>query len=237
MDEPALASVRGEAVVEVDPETATLDVAVGARDKDRDRALALLDQRSDAVLAVVGSFGSAVERVATAGVRIGPELKDGRGHERIAGYAATIRHAVTVVDFASLGDLLARLAELDMVDVAGPWWRLRPDSPVHASARMDAARAAVARAVEYAEALGSRVLSLVEIADTGLMSEAVPAPGSYPMAPMAAPMAAPMSAPGRVGGGGGGAPVSFDVEPIRQVVRANVEARFRIAQPSPDRLV
>jgi uncharacterized protein YggE len=228
MDEPALASVRGEAVIEVDPEVATLDVAVGARDKDRDRAVGLLDQRSDAVLAVLASFGEAVERVATAGVRIGPELKDGRGHERIAGYAATIRHAVTVVDFTSLGDLLARLAELDMVDVAGPWWRLRPDSSVHASARMDAARAAVARAVEYADALGSRVLSLVEIADTGLMSEAVPAPGSYPMAPMA--MAAP--GPGRVGGGGGAAPVSFDVEPVRQIVRANVEARFRIAQPA-----
>ena len=136
MDEPALASVRGEAVLEVDPEIATLDVAVGARDKDRDRCLSSLDQRSDAVLAVLGSFGSAVERVATAAVRIGPELKDGRGHERIAGYAATIRHSVTVVDFAVLGDLVARLAELEMVDVAGPWWRLRPDSSVHASARM-----------------------------------------------------------------------------------------------------
>jgi uncharacterized protein YggE len=233
MDEPALASVRGEAVLEVDPEIATLDVAVGARDKDRDRALASLDQRSDAALAVLASFGDAVERVATAAVHIGPELKDGRGHERIAGYAATIRHSVTVVDFTRLGDLLARLAELDMVDVAGPWWRLRPDSSVHASARMDAARAAVARAVEYATALGSRVLSLVELADTGLMSEAVSAPGPYPMAPMAA-MAAP--GPGRVGGGGGAAPVSFDVEPVRQVVRANVEARFRIAQPAAEAL-
>lgn len=230
MDEPALASVRGEAVLEVEPEIATLDVAVGARDKDRDRTLGLLDQRSGAVLAVLGSFGPAVERVSTAAVRIGPELKDGRGHERIAGYAATIRHSVTVVDFTVLGDLLARLAELEMVDVAGPWWRLRPDSSVHASARMDAARAAVARAAEYASGLGSRVLSLVEIADTGLMSEAVSAPGSYPMAPMA--VSAP--SPGRAGGGA--APVSFDVEPVRQVVRASVEARFRIAQPPPDRL-
>jgi uncharacterized protein len=230
MDEQALVSVRGEAVMEVEPEIAVVDVAVGARDKDRDRTVARLDERAGAVRAVLASFGTAVERTETAALRIAPELKDGRGHERVAGYAGTLRHTVTVVDFTVLGDLMARLAELEMVDVLGPWWRLAPRSTVHADARMAAAREAVSRAAQYAAALGSRVVALVELADTGLMSEAV---HGRP-APMGA-MAVAAPSPGGMRAGAA-APVSFDVEPVRQVVRASVEARFRITQPAPEAL-
>jgi uncharacterized protein YggE len=231
VDEDPLVSVRGEAVVTVDPETARIDVAVGAKDKDRDRTLQRVDERSSAVRALVESFGEAVERVETASVRIGPELKDGKPHERIAGYSALVRHTVVVADFTRLGDLVARLAEQEMVDVRGPWWQLRPGSPVHRDARMAAARDAVARAREYAEALGSHVVGLVELADTGLLTEAVSTGGGYVTAPMAMAAASPMRAAGAAP-----PPVVFDVDPARQVVRASVEARFRIAPPPPDRL-
>ena len=228
MDDPVV-SVRGEAVLEVEPEIAQLAVAVGARDKHRDDTLRRLDERSAAVLALVESFGDAVEHVQTDRVRIGPEFKDGKPNERISGYTAGIRHSLTVVGFTVLGDLVVRLAELEMVDVDGPWWRLRPASTRYREARMAAARDAVTRAREYAEALGSRLTALVELADTGLMSEQV-APGGFPVAPAAAPMAmrSMASAPAR--------PVTLDLEPVRQVVRANVEARFRMAPPPEDRL-
>jgi hypothetical protein len=233
MDDFAIVSVRGEAVLEVEPETATLDVAVGSRDKDRDRTLRRLDERSAAVLALVESFGDAVERVETASVRIGPEFKDGRPNERIAGYNAVVRHTVIVVDFSRLGDLVARLGEQEMMDVRGPWWRLRKQSPVYRDARAVAARDAVTRAREYAEALGSRLVSLVELADSGLLAEAVERDsGPFPIAPAA------MAAPGiaRARAAAPPPPVTIDVEPARQVVRATVEARFRMAPPPPDRL-
>ncbi|HVF03785.1 MAG TPA: SIMPL domain-containing protein [Frankiaceae bacterium] len=227
MDEP-LVSVRGEAVLEVEPETAQLAVAVGARDKHRDDTLRRLDERSAAALALVASFGDAVERVETDSVRIGPEFKDGRGHERIAGYSAVVRHTLTVVDFTRIGDLVARLAELELVDVAGPWWALRRDSPVHREARVAAARDAVQRAREYAAALGSRLTTVVELADTGLLGESaaetprMPAPqAAVPMRAMSASVAAP-------------APPTLDLEPARQVVRARVEARFRMTAPALD---
>lgn len=228
MDDPVV-SVRGEAVLEVEPEIAQVTVAVGARDKHRDDTLRRLDERSAAVLALVESFGSAVEQVQTDRVRIGPEFKDGKPGERIQGYSAGIRHTLTVVDFTALGDLVIQLADREMVDVDGPWWRLRPASDRHREARMVAARDAVTRAREYAEALGSRLTALVELADTGLMSEHADRP--FPVAPAAAPMAmrsmASSSAP---------RPVTLDLEPVRQVVRANVEARFRLAQPADERL-
>jgi uncharacterized protein YggE len=232
VDDLPLVSVRGEAVVYAEPEVATLDVAVASRDRDKDRTLARLDERSAAVQALLASFGDAVERVETAAVRIGPELKDGRGHERIAGYAGVVRHTVSVVGFDRLGDLVARLAEEELVDVAGPWWRLRPGSTVYRDARVAAARDAVTRATEYAAAVGSTVVSLVELADVGLLADAVSGAGGsgFAVAPMAA--AAPGAARGFAGGGGGAAPVTFDVDPVRQVVRANVEARFRISAPA-----
>lgn len=224
MDALPLVSVRGDVVVEVEPEIATLDVSIGAQDRDRDETLTLLDRRSSAVLALLESF--AVDRVETASVSIGPRFKDGKPRERIVGYSAVVRHTVQVTDFARLGDLVARLAEQEMVDVYGPRWGLRRDSRHYRDARVAAARDAVTRAREYAEALGSRVTGLVELADTGLMTEAAPrAGGGFATAPMAMASSAMRmsSAP---------EPVTLDLEPAQQVVRASVEARFTIEPPT-----
>ena len=231
MESQPLVSVRGETLLEVEPEYATLDVSVGAQDRNREDTLASLDRRSSAVLALVESFGEAIDRVETAAVRMGPVFKDNKPRERITGYSAVIRHTVEVADFTRLGDLVARLAEQEMVDVYGPRWALRRDSEVYRNARVAAARDAVTRASEYASALGSRVTGLVELADTGLLTEAVTyggGPAPYPVAAMAVSPsamragAAPSAAP---------APVVLDLEPVHQVVRASVEARFTIAPP------
>jgi len=228
MEPLPVVSVRGDAVVEVDPEVATLDVSVGAQDKDRDRALSLLDARSSSLLALVESFGEAVERVSTAAVRIGPEFKDGKPRERIVGYSAVIRHTVLVADFTRLGDLVARVAEQEMVDLYGPRWALRRDSAHYRAVRVAAAQDAVTRAREYASAVGSRVVGLVELADTGLLTEAVPRGGggpAYAVAPMAvSPMRASHAAAPE--------PVALDLEPVPQVLRASVEARFTIEPPA-----
>ncbi len=62
------------------------------------------------------------------------------------------------------------LADAELVTVEGPWWALRPDSPVHRQARLAAARDAAVRAGEYAEAFGGRLGDLLEAADTGLLT-------------------------------------------------------------------
>ena len=62
---------------------------------------------------------------------------------------------------------MLRLADQDQVEVAGPWWSLRPDSPAHREARHAAIADALLRAREYAEALGARVTALLELADAG----------------------------------------------------------------------
>ena len=215
-----LITVRGEATDEVEPELAQLSVTVTARDRDRDRVLRDLDERARAVDAVLGLHAAAVERIDTEAVRLSPQFASGKPRERVAGYEGTVRRTVLLHDFAPLGDLLVQLASVELATVVGPWWSLRPDSTAYREVRVAAVHDAVRRAREYAEALGSTLTALVELADASLLSDG--APGVVPPMPAAAQAFRGAPAPETF---------SFDVTPTRQHLRASVEARFRATPP------
>ncbi|MFI6010502.1 SIMPL domain-containing protein [Streptomyces sp. NPDC051243] len=218
-DAPRIA-VRGEAHLEVDPEIARIGVTVASRGKDRRAALDDLTRRNTTVLDLIKTYGDAVERLETGAFSISPELKDkGRG-ERVHAYHGRVHITAVLTDFTALGELTTRLADLDLTRVDGPWWALRPDSPAHREARQQAVREAVQRAREYAEALGSTLAALVELADIGAEAPAYPqAPGSR-MRSMAYGAATEDTA---------AAPL--DLEPERQRVYAQVNARFTMTPP------
>jgi len=218
--EPVI-SVRGEAVIEVEPEIARVEVTVMARDRDRRRAIDLLAGRSRRVAAAIKVFGDAMERLESHPVTAYPEFKEGKGKERIAGYVAEGGFTVTVADFAVLGELVSSVATEELVSVAGPAWLLRTGSPVWRQARLAAARDATQRAREYAEAFGARITGLVEAADSGLLTES-----HEREAPFAVRTAARFSAAAAEG------LAEFDFSPARQTVTAQVEARFTMTQPS-----
>ncbi|MFD3913263.1 SIMPL domain-containing protein [Streptomyces sp. NPDC088147] len=216
-------AVRGEARLEVDPEIARIGIAVSARGTDRRTALDDLTRRNGDVLALVKSYGDAVEKLETGAFSISPELtKHGRA-ERIRAYHGRVHLTAELTDFTALGELTTRLADLELTEVSGPWWALRPDSPAHGDARRQAVREAVQRAREYAEALGARLAALVELADLGAENTA-----AYGMPP------APGALRSRSGYGGAesaaAAPV-LDLEPQRQTVYAQVNARFTMTPP------
>jgi uncharacterized protein len=89
--------------------------------------------------------------------------------------------------------------------------------------RQDAARDAIARAREYAEAVGGRLTGLVELADVGLTTD------RRQPAMFAAPMGGP--APAMARSGEAYEPPPIDLEPQVQVVHAGVEARFTMSPP------
>ena len=219
MSSEPLISVKGEATIEVDPEIAVVNVTVMARDKDRHAAMDRLAARNEQILTLIKALGPAVEKVESGPASIRPEFKDGRPREHVAGYVAYAGVTVTIGDFSALGELVPRLAGEELVTVTGPWWQLRPDSPVARQARLSAARDAMARAAEYAEAFGGRITGLVEAADPGLIGGAQ-APGVQFRAAAGFAQAAPES---------GGAEFTF--EPVRQTVRAEVDARFTMSPP------
>jgi uncharacterized protein len=217
MEQAPVISVRGEAWLEVDPEIAVVTVTVQARDRDRRAVLDRLAGRNREVLDLLRTYGDAVEKLESGPVSAYPEVKQ---KERSARYVGQARVQATVRDFTVLGDLVAKLADLDMVSVAGPWWSLRPDSPVRRQARIAAARDATQRAQEYAAAFGGRLGELLEAADTGLLSG--------PDRAVAAAPSRAMLARGRVVSD---EPPQLDLEPVRQSVTANVDARFTMLPP------
>ena len=217
-----LISVRGTVTLEVDPEIAQLSVQVAARDKDRERTLRRLSDRQRAVRAVLESFGDAVDKLETSGIRVRPELHGKRAGEKVAGYVGAVRTLVTVSDFTVLGDLVVRVGDEEMTSVDGPWWSLRTDSPVYTRARQEAVRDALTRAREYAAAVGSRLTGLRELADTGLTAG--------PRHDMAS-FGAMAPAPAGVAAGG---PPPLDLDPATQHVSAQVEARFTATPPALD---
>ncbi|MFE5869113.1 SIMPL domain-containing protein [Streptomyces roseifaciens] len=215
-------SVRGEARLEVDPEIARLGITVTARGTDRTTTLHDLTQRNSRALDLVKSYGDAVEKIETGYLSITPQLTEkGRG-ERISAYNGSIHLTATVNDFTQLGELTARLADLPLTRISGPWWALRPDSPAHTEVRRKAVREAVQRARAYADALGTELGALLELADDGAEHATRPsAPG--------------VMRRGRPGGGGFAGPAApapeLDLEPQQQTVRAQVSARFTMAPP------
>lgn len=232
MQQPLLA-VRGEAVIDAAPEIARIEVSVAAVEADRATTARLLTERADAVDKVLASFPDIIEKTETSGIRVTPRLSRDRasragpggqppGFPREAGYHGAIYHVITVTGFDRLGELLAQLADLGQTAVGGPWWELRPGSPVHSRARGAAVIDAVRRARDYAAALGSELVGLVELADARLLSdsrgqaEVLGQPS--PRLPQRVRTVAPEE-------------FSVDLVPARQVVRATVEARFTISAP------
>lgn len=218
---PAVISVRGEATLLVDPEVVDLTVVVTAHARDRREAFERLVKRNDEVLDLLRSYGDSVDRVESTGVSVAPELRKGKD-ERIRSYSGAVRVRVTVADLAVLGELVARVADLETSVIEGPHWRLRRSSPVYREARGRAVAEALARARDYAEAVGSRVTGLLELADTGLTSTSTPhySVGDSPMAFGARAIAT-----------GAPEPPTLDLEPQQQTVYASVEARFQAVQP------
>ncbi|HEX4789885.1 MAG TPA: SIMPL domain-containing protein [Actinospica sp.] len=221
---PASISVRGEALLTVGPELADLTVVVGTQAKDRREAFERLVKRNDEVLELLRSYGDSVEKVESSGVAVHPEVRRGGRDEKIRSYRGAVRIEVSVADFAVLGEIVARVADFEAAHLEGPRWRLRRTSPVYRKARTRAVREAVTRAQDYAEALGSRITGLVELADTGLMENQVRRPA--PMQQVNRSMAMPAAPPGAAA-----EPPALDLEPVAQEVRASVEARFYATQP------
>ncbi len=222
MNEQPVISVRGEALLEVEPEIAIVNVTIEARDRDRRTVLGRLASRNQHVTNLIKSHGEAVEKLESGPASVRPDIRDKKAGERVARYLGHASVRITVRDFTVLGELVTSLSEEDLVTVAGPWWALRPDSPVYRDARLAAARDAMVRAREYAEAFGGGIAGLIEAADVGLLTS----PGEH------GPRFRAMAASRATAFSGAPPQAELDFEPARQTVTAQVEARFAMIMPT-----
>jgi uncharacterized protein YggE len=205
--------VRGEAVLFADPELAVVDVTVRGRGRDRDTALQRCSARQAEVTGVLTSAGDAVESVETAGTAVYPETADGGMTVSVA----TVHTRITVRQLEAVGDLVVGLGRLDDVEVSGPGWRLRENSPPIEEARLAAVRDAVHRARQYAAAFGAELTALLEVRDAGLSG------GGLRVADAMATMARFESSA-----------LQLDLAPARQEVHGAVEVRFAMSEPDQE---
>jgi uncharacterized protein YggE len=210
-DTPSVA-VRGEVIREVEPELATLTVTVAARGKDRQQTLTRLAERTEALRQLLDRYADAIEKRETSRVYVHPEVKGSR--ERVSAYTGTVSTTVTFADFTQLGDVVLTLADQDQTSVYGPNWALRPDSPAYREVRRAAIADALTRAREYADALGARLVRLVELTDVGLSGDQ----GARPLAFATRAAAMPQEP-------------QLELDPQLQSVQAAIEARFVITEP------
>ena len=210
--------------MEAEPEIAVISVTVQARDRDRRTVLDRLASRNTQVLDLIKGYGEAVETLESGPASVYPDIKYKERGERVARYLGRASARVVLRDFTVLGELMARLADAELVTVAGPWWSLRPDSPVYRQARIAAARDAARRAGEYAEAFGGRLGRLIEAADDGLLTgHADQGIRVRSLAAAAGGRAAMLAEE----------PPSLEFEPVKQPVTARVDARFGMVLPEP----
>jgi uncharacterized protein YggE len=207
-----IVSVRGEAVREVPPETASFTATVVVSDRDKESVLAGLAARAAELRAALDGFGESIERRETSQVEVYPEVRGGRERRTVA-WVGRVATTVTTADFPVLGEMLLGLAALAQVSVSGPWWQLRPGSTAGSQVRRAAIEDALARAREYASAVGARVDRLIEIADEGAGGG-----GEHMRFAMAAGMAEDAGA-------------GLELDPQQQTVRASVVVRVGITPP------
>lgn len=208
-------TVRGEGQVEGPPELATVSAILhtsGRTAADVTRSLADLARQVAAALPDLPSAS-----VRTDPLSVTPVF-DRRSGVRITGYAGRYATRVTLADVDGLSDVVVALTGLPGASVDGPWWSLRPGSPLERDARRAAVADAVARARDYADALGATLGDLLELADTDS--------GGHGLVPRAFALAT-----------GGGEPPELDLDPQPQTVSASVTARFALlGVPAPDSL-
>jgi uncharacterized protein YggE len=126
---------------------------------------------------------------------------------------ASVYTRLTLGRIDAVGDLVVALGRLDDVEVDGPDWRLRRDSPAIEQARLDAVRDAVHRARRYAAAFGAELTALLEVSDVGVSG------GGFRVAGAMSSMARFESGP------------QLDLTPARQEVQGAVEVRFAMSEP------
>lgn len=217
-NEPLL-SVRGDASRFVDPDAGELSAGVElTRDTARD-AVEAVATAIESVRRQLALFGGAVREASTLQdpltwstrrVSSSPEWDHAQGGQT-GRTVASASLSIHLRDF----DLLARVEELSTsvpgFGFSSAAWTVDPDNPQWRAVRQEAVHEALRRARDYAEALGTTVLSVEHVADVGLLS-AQPEQRMY---------AAARSFDS------GGSEATLD--PVPQQLTATIEARFRVA--------
>ncbi len=161
--------ISGDSIVQVQPDTAILNVSVVTQAR---RALEAQQQnanQSDAVVKALKAAAGAGAEVKTSGYSLQPirVYKEGQP-PTITGYEARNSVMVVLSDLTKVGAVIDATAQAGANDLSGITFTLRQDRPARDRALAEATREAINKAQVIASALGGRVVRIVEVQEEGI---------------------------------------------------------------------
>ena len=160
--------VSGDSLVQALPDTAILTISVVTQAKTAIDAQQQNAAQSDAVVRTLKTAAGAGAEVKTSGYSLQPQrIYRENQPPTITGYEARNTVTVTMSDLTKVGPVIDAAAQSGANDIGGVAFTLRKDRPARDEALALATREAISKAQVIAQALGGRVVRIVEVLEEG----------------------------------------------------------------------
>ncbi len=161
-------TVGGNSIVQAQPDTAIVQIAVVTQNKSALEAQEENARRTEAVVRAVREAAGAGAEVKTSGYSLQPQRVYRQNEPpTITGFEARNSVLVTLSDLNRVGRIIDAASTAGANSIDNLHFTLRRDQPVRQQALVDATREALAKAQAIAQALGGRVTRIVEVQEAG----------------------------------------------------------------------
>ena len=187
-------NVVGDSIVQAQPDTAILTVSVVTQARNALDAQQQNATKTDAVVRALKAAAGSGAEVKTSGYNLQPQrvYKENQP-PTITGYEARNSVTVTTSDLNKVGTIIDAAAQAGSNEVSGIAFTLRQDRPARDRALSEATRVAVSKAQVIAQALGGRVVRIIEVQEEGFQQRPpVPYQAEFGMKSAVAGVATPI---------------------------------------------
>jgi uncharacterized protein YggE len=164
-------TVAGEAMTRVEPDAAVVVLSVVTQNAQALVAQQTNARKSDAVANAIRTAGGSAVEIKTSDYTLQPQY-DYRDNSlpKIVGYDARNRVIVTMSDFKNVGAVIDAASGSGANSIESVSFVLRETSPARGQALADATQQAMNKARSIAQALGGRVLRVVEESESATVA-------------------------------------------------------------------
>ena len=160
--------VSGDSLVQAQPDTAILTVSVVTQAKNALDAQQQNAARTEEVVRSLKAAAGAGSEVKTSGYSLQPQrIYRENQPPTISGYEARNTVTVTIGDLTKVGPIIDAAAQSGANDIGGVAFTLRKDRPARDEALGQATREAMSKAQVIAQALGGKVVRILEVQEEG----------------------------------------------------------------------
>ena len=160
--------VAGDSIIQAQPDTAIVTISVVTQNRSAIEAQQQNATLTEAVVRALKAAAGAGAEVKTSGYSVQPQrvYKENQP-PTITGYEARNSVTVTLSDLTKLGGVIDAASQAGSNDISGIAFTLRQDRQARDRALSEATREAVSKAQVIAQALGGRVVRIVEVQEEG----------------------------------------------------------------------